>query len=229
MLITLPKMILMGGVREQPTMKKLNKIGKRRQPPNIVLGGVPPRRRRNAVARPREYLTPKEVELLIEAARKRGRYGLRDATMILVVYRHGLRASEVCSLTWDQIDFAQGLLHVRRIKKGMASVQPMSGGEVRQLRALKREDNAARYVFRTERKAPMTRRTFHDLVAFAGVAAKFPFPVHPHMLRHATGYKLANDGRDTRSLQHYLGHKNIMHTVRYTELSSERFKNFWDD
>jgi type 1 fimbriae regulatory protein FimB/type 1 fimbriae regulatory protein FimE len=210
-------------------MKKLNRKGKRRKRPTIVFGTVPPRRRLNAEVRPREYLTPKEIDRLIEVARKRGRYGLRDATMILVAYRHGLRASEVCSLTWDQIDFAQGLLHVRRVKKGMPSVQPMSGVEVRSLRALRRDESAGRYVFMTERKAPMTIRGFHNLVALTGVAAKFPFPIHPHMLRHATGYKLANDGQDTRALQHYLGHKNIMHAVRYTELSPERFKNFWED
>ena len=207
-------------------MKTLNKKTKPGKRPTIVFGTVPPRRRLNIDVRPREYLTPKEIERLIEAARKRGRYGLRDATMIFVAFRHGLRASEVCLLTWDQIDFAQGLLHVRRVKKGMPSVQPMSGTEVRSLRAVKREDSAGRYVFMTERKAPMTIRGFHNMVALAGVAAKFPFSVHPHMLRHATGYKLANDGQDTRALQHYLGHKNIMHTVRYTELSPERFKNF---
>jgi type 1 fimbriae regulatory protein FimB/type 1 fimbriae regulatory protein FimE len=222
-------MTLLGGVRDDDTMKKLDKKGKRRGRPSIVLGGVPPRRQTNEASRPREYLTPKEVDRLIDAARKRGRYGSRDATMILVAYRHGLRATEVCSLTWDQIDFAQGLLHTRRLKNGMPSVQPMSGGEMRSLRAIKREDGAGRHVFMTERRAPITRRTFHDIVALAGVAAKFPFSVHPHMLRHATGYKLANDGRDTRALQHYLGHKNIMHTVRYTELSAERFKNFWED
>ena len=100
---------------------------------------------------------------------------------------------------------------------------------MRALRALKREDDAGRFVFMTERGAPMTRRAFTSCWRSPGVAAKFPFRVHPHMLRHATGYKLANDGRDTRALQHYLGHKNIMHTVRYTELSPERFKNFWED
>jgi type 1 fimbriae regulatory protein FimB/type 1 fimbriae regulatory protein FimE len=210
-------------------MKTLDKKAKRGRRPPIVLGTVPPKRGLNADARPREYLTPKEIDRLIEGARKRGRYGQRDATMILVAYRHGLRASEVCLLTWDQIDFAHGLFHVRRLKSGMPSVHPMSGGEVRALRALKRDDAGGRYVFMTERKAPMTRRGFHNMIALAGAAARFPFPVHPHMLRHATGYKLANDGRDTRALQHYLGHKNIMHTVRYTELSPERFKNFWED
>jgi type 1 fimbriae regulatory protein FimB/type 1 fimbriae regulatory protein FimE len=97
------------------------------------------------------------------------------------------------------------------------------------LRALKREDGASRYVFMTERKAPMTPAGFRKMLARLAVGANFQFSVHPHMLRHACGYKLANDGRDTRALQHYLGHKNIMHTVRYTELSPERFKNFWED
>ena len=211
-------------------MKKLNKIGKRRKPSTIVLGTVPPKRALNADVRPREYLTPKEVERLIEGARKRGavRTARRDDDPRRVPARTARRA-KCASLTWDQIDFAQGLMHVRRLKSGMPSVQPMSGGEVRALRALKREDGAGRYVFMTEREAPMTPAGFRKLLALAGVAAKFPFPVHPHMLRHATGYKLANDGRDTRALQHYLGHKNIMHTVRYTELSPERFKNFWED
>ena len=210
-------------------MKKLNKPGKRAKRPGIVYGTVPPKRAFNGDVRQREHQTQKEVERVIESARKRGRYGLRDATMILVTYRHGLRNSEACMLAWEQIDFAQGLLHTRRLKKGIPSVQPMSGSEVRALRAPKREDAPGRYVFMTERKAPMTKRGFHNIVACAGVAAKFPFLVHPHMLRHATGYKVANDGLDTRVVQHSLGHKNIMHTVRYTELSPERFKDFWED
>ena len=75
----------------------------------------------------------------------------------------------------------------------------------------------------------MTTAGFRKLVARIGLAARMPFSVHPHMLRHACGYKLANDGQDTRALQHYLGHKNIQHTVRYTELSLARFKSFWAD
>jgi len=211
-------------------MKNKARKAKRKTRPTLLNGTVPPRRVSNREARPREYLTPKEVERLIGAARRRGRrYGLRDATMILVAFRHGLRVSELCALTWDQIDFSQGMMHVRRLKNGMPSVQQIGGEEMRALRALKREDGAGRFVFMTERGAPMTPAGFRKFFARLGVAAKFPFGVHPHMLRHATGYKLANDGRDTRALQHYLGHKNIMHTVRYTELSSERFKNFWED
>lgn len=211
-------------------MKTLAKKTKSRTRPTAVNGTVPPPRGRNRDARPREYLTPKEVERLIDAAKKRGRrYGLRDATMILVAFRHGLRVSELCALTWDQIDFATGMMHVNRVKNGMASVQQIGGEEMRALRALKREEGSSRFVFMTERGAPMTPAGFRKFLARLAVTAKFPFSVHPHMLRHACGYKLANDGRDTRALQHYLGHKTIMHTVRYTELSSERFKNFWED
>ena len=205
------------------------KRGKRRGAPNTVNGTVPPRRLLNAKRRPREYLTVKEVEKLVERARMRGRYGHRDATMILVAYRHGLRASELCALRWDQVDLERGLMHVRRLKNGTASVHPMGGGEIRALRRLKREQIESRYVFVTERRAPMTAAGFRKMVARTGEIGKFPFPVHPHMLRHACGYKLANDGQDTRAVQHYLGHKNIQHTVRYTELSPERFKSFWED
>jgi len=196
--------------------------------PIPVNGTVPPRRTRNADVRPREYLTPKEVERLIKASRARGRYGARDALAILITYRHGLRAAELADLRWDQVDFDHGLLHVRRKKNGMPSVHPLSGDELRALRALRREHDAARYVFMTERGSPMSAAGFRKMLARTGQEAKFPFLVHPHMLRHACGFKLANDGQDTRALQHYLGHKNIQHTVRYTELSPERFKNFWE-
>jgi type 1 fimbriae regulatory protein FimB/type 1 fimbriae regulatory protein FimE len=132
-------------------------------------------RARNRDVRPREYLMPKEVERLIAAAKKAGRrYGLRDATMILVAFRHGLRVSELCALTWDQIDFSQGMMHVRRIKNGIASVQQIGGEEMRMLRALKREDGAARYVFMTERGAPMTAAGFRKFLSRLAVAAKFP-------------------------------------------------------
>jgi type 1 fimbriae regulatory protein FimB/type 1 fimbriae regulatory protein FimE len=220
-------MAFYGTVGDYDFMQNKDKKAKRRTRPAAVFGTVPPRKPLNADRRPREYLTPKEVERLIDAAKKRERrYGLRDATMILVAFRHGLRVIELCALTWDQIDFAQAVMHVRRAKRGMPSVHPIGGEEMRALRTLRREDSSERFVFVTERGGPMTHAGFRKLIARLGVAAKFPFPLHPHMLRHATGYKLANDGRDTRSLQHYLGHKNITHTVRYTELSPERFKNF---
>jgi site-specific recombinase XerD len=182
----------------------------------------------NTAYRVREYLTEKEVERLIKAAGG-NRWGHRDATMILVAFRHGLRASELCSLRWDQVDLAHGRLHVSRAKNGVDSVHPLAGVELRALRRLQREQEPGRYVFVSERGAPMGPAGFRRMVERVSAAAKMPFPVHPHMLRHSTGYKLANQGVDTRSLQHYLGHKNIQHTVRYTEMSPDRFKDFWKD
>ena len=178
----------------------------------------------NAELRTREYLIEPEVERLIKAA-KANRHGQRDATMILLAFRHGLRAAEIVDLRWDQVDLGRNAcLHVRRVKNGMPSVHPLQGDEMRALRALKRESS---YVFVSERGAPFTRAGFAKMIARAGQEAGFKFGVHPHMLRHACGYALANRGHDTRALQAYLGHKNIQHTVRYTELSPTRFKDFW--
>jgi type 1 fimbriae regulatory protein FimB/type 1 fimbriae regulatory protein FimE len=165
----------------------------------------------------------------MQVAKKLGRYGHRDATMLLVCYTHGLRVSELCSLRWDQVDFDLGVIHVRRRKKGIPSVQQMRGVEMRALRRLKRELPPSPFVFVTERGGPMSEAGFRKMLARISEASAIGFPVHPHMLRHATGFKLANDGQDTRAIQHYLGHKNIHHTVRYTELSPERFKAFWKD
>lgn len=190
---------------------------------------APPRKPRNAEVRTREYLTPKEVDRLMAAARKMGRHGHRDRTLILVMYRHGLRVSEAVRLRWDQVDLDAGFIHVNRLKNGTASTHPLGGSEIRALRKLKRDYPATQYVFVTERKGPMSDSAVRKMIARASRKAELGFPVHPHMLRHACGFKLANDGHDTRAIQHYLGHKNIQHTVRYTELAPERFREFWDD
>ena len=163
------------------------------------------------------------------AAGKVGRHGPRDQTLILVAYRHGLRVGELVSLRWDQVDLRQGHLHVNRLKHGLPSTHPLRGPELRALRRLQRDYPASPYVFGSERRGPMTAANVRKLVARAGVKAKIAFPVHPHMLRHACGFKLANDGQDTRAIQAYLGHANIAHTARYTELSPTRFRNFWRD
>ncbi len=190
---------------------------------------LPPRRQANAVRRSREYLTPAEVEKLLKASGEVGRHGARDRTLILLAYRHGLRVSELVTLRWEQIDFKAGLVRVARLKNGLASNHPLRGLELRALRKLRGDYPETPYLFVTERGGPMTPATARKLIARAGELAKLPFPVHPHMLRHACGYKLASEGQDTRAIQQYLGHKNITHTVRYTELSPERFKNFWRD
>jgi integrase len=163
------------------------------------------------------------------AAGKIGRHGHRDQTLILVAYRHGLRVGELVSLRWEQIDLKHGHFHVNRLKRGLPSTHPLRGPELRALRRLPRDYPASPYVFCSERQGPMTDANVRKMIARAGVTAKIAFPVHPHMLRHTCGFKLANDGQDTRAIQHYLGHRNIQHTVRYTELSPERFKGFWKD
>lgn len=199
-----------------------------RSTPNIVKRKVP-QRRPNADYRSREYLSEKEVGEVIAAAATQGRHRVRDSALILIAYRHGLRVSELVSLRWDQMDLAHGLMHVARLKNGMPSVHPLRGPELRALRRLQREDASAVYVFVSERKAPLTPHTVRKIVARAGRQAGIEFPIHPHMLRHATGYKLANDGQDTRAIQQYLGHRNIQHTTRYTDMAPNRFKNFWRD
>ena len=206
------------------------KLSTASNPPNIENGKVaPPSRKPNADLRPREYLTPAEAELLMQAAKSIGRHGHRDHSLILIAYRHALRVSEVIALRWDSIDFSQGVIHVNRLKNGVNSTHPISGTEIRALRKLKRDHPESPYIFTSERGGPLTASSVRKMVTRAGNIAKLGFSIHPHMLRHATGYKLANDGHDTRSIQLYMGHRNIQHTVRYTELNANRFKNFWHD
>ncbi|HFD86971.1 MAG TPA: integrase [Gammaproteobacteria bacterium] len=198
--------------------------------PTTVNGKVrPPTRQSNSKSRSREYLTHDEVERLMKAARGLGRHGHRDATLVLIAYRHALRVSELVALRWDQVNLKDGHLYVNRNKNGVPSTHPLHGPEIRALRILQRDYPDTPYVFVTERKGPLTTATVRKLVARAGEKAKLGFPVHPHMLRHACGYKLANDGQDTRAIQLYMGHRNIQHTVRYTELAADRFNGFWKD
>jgi site-specific recombinase XerD len=149
--------------------------------------------------------------------------------MILIAYRHGLRASELVDLRWDQVHFDSATLHVRRVKAGTPATHPLTGLEMRALRKLQRQAKASSFVFTSERGAPFSTAGFARMLERAAVSAGLKLKVHPHMLRHACGFKLANDGVDTRALQGYLGHKNIQHTVRYTELAPTRFKGFWKD
>jgi site-specific recombinase XerD len=195
--------------------------------PATVNRTVAPRRRPNADLRTREYLTEAEVKRLMKAAAA-NRWGHRDATMLLVAFRHGLRASELVDLRWEQVEFRTATLHVRRVKQGTPSSHPILGDELRALRRLQREQEPkSTFVFTSEQKEPFSAAGFARMVERAGRKAKLAFKAHPHMLRHACGYALANRGHDTRALQAYLGHRNIQHTVRYTELSPTRFKDFW--
>jgi integrase len=138
--------------------------------------------------------------------------------MILLTFRHGLRAAEVCDLRWDQVDFNGAVLHVRRVKNGIPSTHPLLGDEMRALRRLKRESPASPFIFVSERGSPFTT---------AGFGAGLELKAHPHMLRHACGYALANKGHDTRAIQGWLGHRSITSTAVYTALAPNRFKDFW--
>ena len=195
--------------------------------PIPVNGKVPPKRVTNAERRSREYLTPSEIDGLITAAGKLGRHRHRDKSLILIGYRHGLRVSELTALRWDMVDLKQGRLHVTRLKGGSDSVHPLRGPEIRALRRLRR-DNDSPYVFCSERGGPLTASSVRKLVARAGEKAGL-VNIHPHMLRHSCGYYLANRGIDLRAIQAYMGHRNVQNSVRYTELSDQRFKTFWKD
>ena len=190
---------------------------------------LPPTKPKNAARRSREYLTEPEVETLGKAAGKLGRHGHRDSTLILLGFRHGLRVGELIELRWDQVDLDGAALHVRRLKGGTPATHPLTGRELRALRKLRRDFPDGPYLFVSERGGPVTDSAVRKLIARAGEAAGLELPVHPHMLRHACGYYLANKGTDTRAIQAYLGHRSIQHTVRYTELAPGRFEGFWGD
>ena len=113
--------------------------------------------------------------------------------MILVAFRHGLRSSELTDLRWDQVDFVHAVLHVRRAKKGVPSTHPIRGDELRALRKLQREQEPkSPFVFTSERNSPFSTGGFARMMERAGVEAKLGFKAHPHMLRHACGFALAN-------------------------------------
>ena len=172
---------------------------------------------------------PDEVEALMKAARRLGRHGERDAAMVLLMFRHGLRTAELVALKWSQVDLKRGYLDVKRAKGGNDSKHPLRGPQLRALRQLQREYPKSPYVFVSERGAPLSPRSVRHILARAGEEAGLDFAVHPHQLRHACGYFLASKGHDTRAIQDYLGHRDIHHTVRYTKMAPQRFESFWED
>jgi integrase len=187
------------------------------------------RKPKNQDVRPREHLRPEEMERLIDAAKCSGRYGARDALLLLMMFRHGLRVSEAINLRWSDIDWELANIYIRRLKKGNPSTHPIYPDEMRQLRVFKKQvKDKSPWIFMSERGAPLTDHTVRKIISRAGEVAGFDFPIHPHMLRHSCGYALAAKGTDTRRIQDYLGHKNINHTVRYTQLAPNRFDGLWD-
>ncbi len=178
----------------------------------------------------KNFLTEAEMKKFLEAARK-GRHGVRDFCLMLMAYRHGLRVSELIDIRLKDLDLETGRIYVRRLKGSLSTHQPIEGNELRAIRAWLRQrekspNASSNYLFLSER-GMLTRQAINYLVEQIGKRAKFAFKVNPHMLRHSTGYYLANKGNDTRLIQDYLGHKNITHTVRYTRTSAHRFEGLW--
>jgi integrase len=183
----------------------------------------------NTHYRPREHLTENEIDRLIKAAGS-SRYGHRDATIVLVIYRHGLRPAELVDLRWSEIDFGSATIYIRRANRGTPATHPVFEDELAALRPLQREQNPrSDYVFTSNHGGPFSVASVEKLIKRAGVKAKLEFPVHAQMLRHSCGYKLGRAGHDTQALQAYMGHRNIEHTVKYTKRESgpDRFKDFW--
>jgi len=178
----------------------------------------------------KNFLTDSEMKKFLAAARK-SRHGIRNFCLMLTAYRHGLRVSELVDIRFKDLDLETGRLFVRRLKGSLSTHQPIEGDELRAIRAWLRErenypNAGSNYLFLSER-GPMTRQSINYLVEQTGKKAKLNFKVNPHMLRHSTGYYLANKGCDTRLIQDYLGHRNITHTVRYTRTAAHRFEGLW--
>jgi integrase len=200
---------------------------RREASPSTVNGKVPPTRRKDT--RPRKHLEPAEVTALLRAARKSGRYQLRDEAATLLAFRHGLRATELVSLQWSQIDLKGATITINRAKGGMTTQHPLRSVELRLLGKLRKEEPDGKYVLMSERGTPWSTSNWRKVLQRLAAVAKLPISVNPHALRHACGFYLAGKGVDTRALSHYLGHRSLQSSERYTAQSAARFKDFWRD
>lgn len=180
----------------------------------------------DAHERGRDYLGPAQIDRLLAAARK-GRHGIRDYLLILMMFRHGLRVSEAIALRRADADLAQARLWVARLKNGLSVEHPVAGDELRALRRwLAARDDALPWLFVSERRQPLTRQAVNYIIGAAAKRARLG-PVHPHMLRHSCGFALANRGYDLRLIQDYLGHRDPRHTAHYTRTAASRFDGLW--
>ena len=178
----------------------------------------------------RNHLVSAEVEKLL-AATKGTRNEARDRCLLLLMFRHGLRVSEACGLVLSQVDTESRVLHVARLKKGLSTTHPLRADELRAIKAWLADRGRMKpdtdSFFVSERRGPLSRKTAFVFIRKYGEMAGLPLPAHPHMLRHACGFALADQGADTRLIQDYLGHRNIQHTVRYTAANPARFEKLW--
>jgi type 1 fimbriae regulatory protein FimB len=218
-------------INAQPSLEATSQAVGKKAPPLTCHKTVMkyPRRERS-----RAYLTGEEVQKLLDASRtpKFSRNPSRDYCLLLLMFRHGLRVSEACRLKTTDIDLKEKRIHINRLKQGEQTRQPLYNGELGALNAWlkvrKEMQPHSNFLFISERRQPLSRFTVCGLInKYAAAAGLAELAVHPHMLRHACGYSLANRGTDTRLIQDYLGHKNIQHTVRYTRLAPSRFTNLW--
>ena len=180
------------------------------------------------MGRSREYLTLTELRSILDAAKTTGRQDLRKRNylLVLMMYRHGLRVTEAINLKWQDIDLPSGSLFVRRVKGGIDSAHPLQHDENRGLAALKKQQgNASAFVFADSTGKPIGATAVRELMVRVGKAAGLPYRVHPHQLRHSCGYDLVDQGVHLRQVQQWLGHVDINHTVRYTQLSGTALKS----
>lgn len=186
-----------------------------------------PRKKKRVAGKSRDYVLPKEVDRLLDAAIHTGRHGHRNYTLILLCYRHGLRLGELVNLKWRAVDFKRKVLRVTRLMNGINSVHPLAAFELKALRQLKRDYPKSAYVFVTDQGRTLSDRAVSRIISETGVKARLSLHVSPSMLRRGCGYALAKAGHNVVALQHYLGHRNVRNTLRYFELPSRPFKDFW--
>ena len=220
-------------------------------PPDLLSAGqdllsaakATPKKRRAASEGERKHLTLLEVDRLLAATKENLRTGLRDRCLILLMFRHGLRVTEACTMRMDQVDLESKILQVQRLKGGLSTTQPLRTEEIRLLKSWMAERERwlrqwrksggagaaldGQALFLSTRGTALSRKTFWALLRRYGEAAGLALPPHPHMLRHACGFALADQGADTRLIQDYLGHRNMQHTVRYTATNPVRFEKLW--